>query len=88
MIAIVSGRVQLVMYRDFSCRNARGLGLVGTVQNLPDGTVRVIAEGEREKLDRYALKLWQGSLLSHVTNVAVSWSPATGEFTKFKIQYE
>src|SRR3989344_224255 len=44
---IVSGRVQVVMYRDFATRKARGLGLVGEVKNLPDGTVRVVAEGAR-----------------------------------------
>ncbi len=88
LTAIVSGRVQLVMYRDFCCRNARGLGLHGEVQNLKDGTVRVVAEGEREKLDRFVLKLWEGSLLSHVANVSISWSAATGEYAKFKINYE
>ena len=45
--AIVSGRVQMVMYRDFTARFARRLGLVGEVKNLSDGTVRVIAEGSR-----------------------------------------
>ena len=37
---IVSGRVQMVMFRDFVQRKASSLKLVGEVQNLPDGTVR------------------------------------------------
>ena len=41
--AIVSGRVQMVMFRDFAQRKALGLRLCGEVMNLPDGTVRVIA---------------------------------------------
>jgi acylphosphatase len=85
--AIVSGKVQIVMYRDFACRNARALGLVGSVENLPDGTVQVIAEGERAKLDEYVLKLWKGSLLAKVTNVEATYLPATGEFDKFRIIY-
>lgn len=85
--AIVLGRVQVVMYRDFACRNARAAGLVGTVQNLSDGTVEVIAEGERKILDEFALKLWKGSLLSHVEMVTTTFSPATGEFEKFRILY-
>ena len=36
--ATVSGRVQLVMFRDFVQRKASGLKLTGEVQNLPDGT--------------------------------------------------
>lgn len=85
--AIVSGKVQLVMYRDFATRKARGLGLVGEVENLPDGTVRVIAEGPREKLEAYERKLWKGSLLSRVDSVVAQYRSATGEYTYFDINY-
>ena len=86
--AIVSGRVQLVMYRDFAQRKASGLNLTGAVQNLPDGTVRVIAEGPRPMLERYVLKLRKGSLLSNVEDVRVTWLPATGEYKYFDINYD
>lgn len=86
--AIVRGRVQLVMYRDFAQRKASGLKLVGTVRNLPDGTVEVVAEGPREKLETYLTKLRQGSLLSHVERVDALWKQATGEFSQFRIRYE
>lgn len=85
--AIVSGRVQVVMYRDFACRNARALGLVGTVQNQKDGTVSVVAEGARAKLDEFALRLWKGPILAKVEMVKTSFSAATGEFDKFRIVY-
>jgi acylphosphatase len=85
--AKVSGRVQVVMYRDFVCRSARALGLVGEVENLPDGSVRIVAEGNREKLDALALKLWKGSLLSKVEMVDTRFSPSRGEFTQFRIVY-
>ncbi len=85
--AVVSGRVQLVLYRDFACRNARALSLVGEVENMPDGTVRVAAEGERAALEAYVLKLWKGSLLSKVEMVKTNYTPATGEFKAFRIIY-
>ncbi len=85
--AIVSGRVQMVMYRDFAQRKASGLGLTGTVENLPDGTVRVVAEGSRERLERLLAKLHKGSLLAHVEGVSHEWLPATGEFARFAITY-
>ena len=85
--AIVHGRVQLVMFRDFVQRKASSLRLCGFVQNLRDGTVRVVAEGAREPLARLEQKLHKGPLLANVKNVDASWGPATGEFRSFKISY-
>jgi acylphosphatase len=85
--AIASGRVQLVMYRDFVKRGARKLGLTGEVRNLADGTVRVIAEGPREKLEVFIARLRRGSLLSHVENVSTGFSSATGAYSAFDITY-
>lgn len=86
--AKVSGRVQMVMYRDFATRKAHGLRLVGEVQNLADKTVRVVAEGPKEKLVAYIEKLNRGSLLAHVEAVEVSWLPAQGTYTSFSINYD
>jgi len=85
--AIVRGKVQFVMYRDFACRKARGLKLVGEVENLPDGTVRVAAEGKREALEVFVAKLHTGSLLSRVDGVSVEWKPASGSYSSFDIAY-
>jgi len=51
---IASGRVQGVGFRDFVCRIASSLELVGYAKNLPDGTVEIVAEGEETKI--YELK--------------------------------
>lgn len=88
MEAIVRGRVQMVMYRDFVQRKASGLKLVGSVRNLTDGTVHVIAEGPREALDALIQKLWKGPLLARVEGVDVSWLPITNTFSNFAISYE
>ena len=83
----VTGRVQMVMYRDFIQRKASGLGLFGFVRNNPDGSVTVVAEGLREKLEQLIVKLHKGSILSRVDNVKVEWKEATGEYSEFKIEY-
>jgi len=83
--AIVSGRVQLVMYRDFATRKANKLGLVGFVRNLPNGTVEVIAQGEKAQLERYVEYLNKGSVLSHVENVAVEWRIPQKIFDSFEL---
>ena len=86
--AIVSGRVQMVMYRDFVTRKARALTLSGRVRNMPDGTVHVIAEGSRENLEKLLVKLHRGPLLAQVTDVAPTWLPVSGAYTKFEIDYD
>jgi acylphosphatase len=85
--AVVSGRVQRVMYRDFAARKARSLRLLGEVKNLSDGTVRVIAEGPRSTLEKYAERLKRGSILSRVDHVTLLYKPATGEYHTFDITY-
>lgn len=85
--ATITGRVQMVMYRDFAQRKARKLGLVGTVQNQKDGSVSVTAEGEENILNEYLKYLNRGSILSKVKNVRIVWLEAVGNFFDFKILY-
>lgn len=83
----ITGRVQMVMFRDFSQRKARKLGLVGFVHNETDGSVMVVAEGSKDKIDRYIAYLHKGSILSRVDDVQVVWGEATGEYKDFKIEF-
>ena len=85
--AIVSGRVQRVMYRDFAQRKARSLGIVGTVRNLPDETVEVVAQGSAEVLALYLKKLQKGSILAHVESVNVDWIAVSDRYADFVILY-
>ncbi|MEK9160726.1 MAG: acylphosphatase [Patescibacteria group bacterium] len=87
MEVVVSGRVQGVMYRDFVERNASVLSLCGFVKNLPDGTVSVCAEGEREKLETLLERLKKGPMFADVREVQVAWSDVRGEHTNFSISY-
>ena len=58
--AVVHGRVQGVFYRD-SCRTeARRLGVRGWVRNRDDGTVEVVAEGPRDRVDQFLSWCRQG----------------------------
>ncbi len=84
---IVSGRVQMVMYRDFTRRAARTLGVVGFVENQRDGTVRVVAEGSEAQLSAFRTALLRGSPFSRVDKVEAQFTPATGTFSDFVIRY-
>lgn len=85
---LVFGRVQMVMYRDFTTRNARALGLTGIVKNRDDGSVSVIAEGEESALENFVAKLKKGPILASVERVELAWKEATREFSDFCIVYK
>jgi acylphosphatase len=83
--AIVSGRVQMVMFRDFTTRKARKVGVKGFVKNLNDGTVEVVAQGGKENLERLLAYLHKGSILSHVENVTIQWRTPQKNFDSFTL---
>lgn len=83
----ISGRVQMVMFRDFVLRDARKLGVLGTVQNLPDGQVLVVAEGDEEKLKELLDHIKKGPLFARVDSVEAKWSEPLGGYRNFDILY-
>jgi acylphosphatase len=85
--AIVHGRVQGVYFRDFARRRATELGLTGYARNLPDGTVEVHAEGEREQLHQLISYLESGPPAARVEKIVTDWSEHTGDYTKFSVKY-
>ncbi len=84
---VVHGRVQGVFYRDSTRRKAQDLGLTGTVRNLPEGTVGIVAEGPPGGLEELIQWAWQGPPASRVSRVDVAWEAWTGEFQGFTIRY-
>ena len=67
---VVDGMVQGVGFRYFVRRKALELGLSGSVRNLPDGRVEVVASGEREPADQLEAALWRGPSMAKVTDVS------------------
>ena len=83
----IFGRVQLVMFRDFTKRNARARGLAGSVMNNPDGSVSVVLEGDEAKLREVLVLLGRGPLLARVDRVVETWGVYLGEYQNFDIIY-
>jgi acylphosphatase len=81
--AVVRGEVQGVGYRWAVQRQARRLGLTGYAENLPDGSVRVEAEGRPERLDELEAFLAGGPRLAEVDALDSERVAATGEFGDF-----
>jgi len=83
LTAFVSGKVQRVGYRARVIQLANGLGLKGIIENLSDGRVRIIAEGDEEKM-----KLFEGAIdikntFIQVTSIEKIYSQPYGEFGSF-----
>ena len=65
----VTGRVQGVGFRWFTSRAAKELGISGTVQNHPDGSVRVHARGALAVLDQLEATIARGPVAARVEAV-------------------
>ena len=81
--AVVRGEVQGVGFRWSVQRQAGELGLTGYAENLPDGSVRVEAEGDADRLDQLEAYLRQGPRWAEVESLDVQRAPAPGEFRGF-----
>ena len=66
----VSGRVQGVFFRDSTRNVARQLSLRGSAVNLPDGSVQVVACGERQSLETLKNYLAEGPSRARVDLVS------------------
>jgi acylphosphatase len=81
--AVVRGEVQGVGYRWSVQRQAHRLGLTGYAENLPDGSVRVEAEGDPADLDELETFLRGGPRFAEVERLDSERVAATGEFRGF-----
>lgn len=81
----ITGRVQGVGYRAATLRIASGLGLVGRIRNLADGSVEVIVEGTAEAVEQLAQWCAHGPVLARVDRVERQPVPPTG-FTDLRIE--
>ncbi|WLR42414.1 acylphosphatase [Bacillus carboniphilus] len=82
----IRGKVQKVGFRKFTASAAKKLHIVGWVKNNDDGKVEVVAEGEKENLNKFVKKLKRGPLVSKVDEVKITEYPTTKTtFKSFEI---
>jgi acylphosphatase len=84
---IIRGRVQGVGYRFFAVRTARAVGVVGTVRNLPDGSVEVFVEGAPRAVAEFRGQLEQGPSYARVTGLDEIDMIPTRKFSSFDVSY-
>jgi len=80
-----SGQVQGVGFRYTVKSLAAGFETTGTVRNLLDGRVELIAEGPMEELEAFRKAIRDSGLEHFIRDEAVSWCEAVGGFRGFEI---
>jgi len=80
----VRGSVQGVWYRGSTVDEARRLGLGGTVRNLPDGSVEVVATGPRGDVEQLIAWCRRGPPAARVESVDVTWHEQPTAFASFQ----
>ena len=80
-----SGRVQGVGFRYSTKMLAHGYEVTGTVRNMADGRVELIAEGAQEELDAFRKGVQESDLGSFIRNEEIHWRNAKNEFRGFEI---
>jgi acylphosphatase len=83
LTAYISVKVQRSGYRGKVVTIARAFGLRGNVQNLPDGRVKVVAEGEDADLERFADALVVKNAIIDVTGIEKHYDAPTNVFDGF-----
>ena len=80
-----SGRVQGVGFRATVRYLACGYDVTGTVRNLPDGRVELIAEGARAEMKAFLEGIAASELSSFISKQHETWSLAQGNLRGFAI---
>jgi acylphosphatase len=85
MQILYSGSVQGVGFRYTVRTVATGFEVAGTIRNLPDGRVELIAEGLQQELDGFRQGIRDSGLQHFIRDEKVQWLESTGEFRGFEI---
>ena len=82
---VVRGRVQGVFFRASTQREARRLGLTGSVKNRADGGVEILAEGDEAVLREVVRWAQRGPSAARVDDTEVRWRSFSDEYSDFRI---
>lgn len=85
MTVLYSGRVQGVGFRYAAKTTAAGYEVTGTVRNLTDGRVELVAEGDRAECEAFRAGIRDAGLTGFIRDEKVVWSEAKNDLRGFAI---
>jgi acylphosphatase len=81
----VKGRVQGVWFRGSCAEQGCSLGVSGWARNLPDGRVEVLAQGEKDAVERLVEWCHHGPPTARVTRVEIQYELEGEAFDGFAV---
>ena len=85
---LISGKVQGVFFRQAMKVTSIKNSVYGSVQNLNDGRVEAILEGDADNVNTVIEWCYNGPANSRVESVEVKTEEPTGLFSSFDVLYE
>lgn len=82
-----SGHVQGVGFRYTVKALTTGYEVTGTVRNLPDGRVELVAEGAKEELEAFLQAVRESEVGRFIRQEQAGWAEAKNEFRGFEITH-
>ncbi len=82
---LYSGTVQGVGFRYSVKSVANGFEVTGTIRNLADGRVELLAEGVKDELEAFRQGIRDSGLEHFIQQEDVMWNEAKNEFRGFEI---
>lgn len=84
--AQIIGRVQGVQFRNKVAKIGRELELTGFVENLSDGSVSIVAQGERKELEQLLKRVQKGFFFTKISGITHSYQPISKLYTSFEVK--
>ncbi len=85
VMVFYSGRVQGVGFRVTARQIACGYEVTGSVRNLADGRVELIAEGARAELEAFLQAIEESELSGFIGEKKIEWEKGKGNLRGFAI---
>lgn len=82
------GNVQGVGFRYTVRQIAKGFDVTGSVRNLPDGRVELLATGEEDEVRAFLEAIGQSELRAHIKKHAEAPLPDAPPFRGFEIKHD
>lgn len=83
---VIEGHVQGVFFRASTTEEAQRLRVTGWVRNCPDGSVEIVAEGSRAKIEELIAWCHHGPPGAIVSRVRQNFEAFSSEFERFRIR--